>query len=164
MRQALRKTESNRPAGRKSRTAARMASRALISMRRVRRTSRGRSLERLLEQHRNEFRDCRRRLRGEVATDVRDEMDFSVGHAVRAVGAAVAELSSGTVARIETALRRLANGRYGCCAECGHRIAAARLEVLPFAERCRDCQSPYDVKPWSEPPMFSAFQPSWARL
>ena len=163
MRRILRKTESKRPAGRKS-SAARMVSRALISIRRVRRTSRGRSLERLLEQHRAEFWDCRRRLRAEASTDVRDEMDFSVGHAVRAVGAAVAELSSGTVRRIETALRRLANGRYGSCAECGHRIAAARLKVLPFAECCRDCQSPYDGKPWTEPPMFPAFQPSWARL
>jgi len=160
MPRTLRSTPSSRPTERKS-TAARLASRARISIRTVRRTSHGWRLERLLEQHRNEYAESRRRLRAEASSDVGDEIDFSVGHAVRAVGAAVAELSSGTVQRIETALRRLANGRYGSCAECGHRIAEARLEVLPFAERCLDCESQYD-RPRTEPPMASALEPSWA--
>jgi DnaK suppressor protein len=130
----------------------------------VRQTSHERTLERLLEQHRAELQACRRRLRIEDAPEVGDEIDYSVGNAMRAVGAAVAELSSGTVRGIETALRRLASGRFGYCADCSHKIAAARLKVLPFAERCLDCQAAHDSAPSSETGLFAPLQPlTWAR-
>jgi RNA polymerase-binding transcription factor DksA len=44
----------------------------------------------------------------------------------------------------------LKQGAYGRCADCGERIAAARLRVLPFAERCRECQSACDRQPSGE--------------
>src|SRR5262245_48291774 len=34
---------------------------------------------------------------------------------------------------VHAALRRLANGSYGKCVRCGHRILAARLEAVPEA-------------------------------
>jgi DnaK suppressor protein len=42
--------------------------------------------------------------------------------------------------QIDTALRRLDEGLYGNCFECGDGIAEARLRALPFAVRCRDCE------------------------
>lgn len=39
------------------------------------------------------------------------------------------------------ALRRLEEGSYGVCIDCGEAIAAARLTASPFASRCLDCQS-----------------------
>jgi DnaK suppressor protein len=41
--------------------------------------------------------------------------------------------------RIEAALARLAEGRWGECAECGGAIEAKRLEALPWAIRCTAC-------------------------
>jgi RNA polymerase-binding transcription factor DksA len=41
--------------------------------------------------------------------------------------------------RIEAALQRLAEGRWGSCAECGRAIEPKRLEVLPWAIRCAGC-------------------------
>jgi DnaK suppressor protein len=43
--------------------------------------------------------------------------------------------------QIQDALDRLAAGEYGYCQECNEFIGTARLRALPFAQRCRDCQS-----------------------
>lgn len=39
------------------------------------------------------------------------------------------------------ALARLDSGDYGVCVDCGREIPEARLEAMPFALRCIDCQS-----------------------
>lgn len=41
---------------------------------------------------------------------------------------------------VEDALRRVRKGTYGICEDCGHPVAKERLEVLPQAARCVDCQ------------------------
>lgn len=41
---------------------------------------------------------------------------------------------------VDEALARLAAGRFGRCVRCGRPIAAERLEALPWAARCIDCQ------------------------
>lgn len=41
--------------------------------------------------------------------------------------------------RIELAERRLADGEYGYCAECGEEIPDPRLAIDPMAERCVNC-------------------------
>ena len=61
------------------------------------------------------------------------------------VAFAVMEASSEALARIEQALRRLDEGRYGRCAECGDAIAVRRLLALPFAVRCLDCEERREV-------------------
>ena len=40
---------------------------------------------------------------------------------------------------ISRALARLDAGDYGICASCGEPINPARLEALPYAERCISC-------------------------
>jgi phage/conjugal plasmid C-4 type zinc finger TraR family protein len=42
--------------------------------------------------------------------------------------------------RIAEARRALADGSYGTCRDCGREIPAARLEAMPEAIRCLDCQ------------------------
>ena len=44
------------------------------------------------------------------------------------------------LALIETALARLDDGTFGTCIRCGQPIALERLEALPWAPRCIDCQ------------------------
>lgn len=62
--------------------------------------------------------------------DVRDEITF-----------ALIEMKSETLNQIDAALDRLEDGTYGDCIECGAEIAEARLRALPFAVRCKDCES-----------------------
>jgi DnaK suppressor protein len=45
-----------------------------------------------------------------------------------------------TLLQIENALRRMDEGSYGRCANCGRNIALPRLEALPWARFCVDCQ------------------------
>ncbi|MCT9001736.1 TraR/DksA family transcriptional regulator [Microbacterium memoriense] len=42
--------------------------------------------------------------------------------------------------QIVAALERLNAGTYGRCIRCGATIPAARLDILPYAENCVDCQ------------------------
>lgn len=41
---------------------------------------------------------------------------------------------------VDAALARLDVGTYGACTRCGQPIAPERLEALPWAPRCIDCQ------------------------
>jgi DnaK suppressor protein len=41
---------------------------------------------------------------------------------------------------VDGALARIEAGTYGTCVTCGRPIAAARLEALPAAAHCIDCQ------------------------
>ena len=44
------------------------------------------------------------------------------------------------LAEIDLALDRLRCGRYGRCVDCGQAIGRDRLDVLPSAARCTQCQ------------------------
>ena len=46
-----------------------------------------------------------------------------------------------TLAQIDAALQRLAEGQYGLCTDCGDTIPAARLTLSPHAARCVACES-----------------------
>ena len=61
--------------------------------------------------------------------DVQDEIEF-----------ALIQMKAETLNKIDAALRRIEDGTYGNCSECGDEIAEARLRALPFAVRCRDCE------------------------
>jgi DnaK suppressor protein len=47
-------------------------------------------------------------------------------------------------ADIEHALERVESGSFGTCERCGRQIPSARLEALPFARYCVDCQEIVD--------------------
>ncbi len=53
---------------------------------------------------------------------------------------ALIELKAETAKKIDVALRRLEQGTYGLCLECGDEIAQSRLRALPFAARCKECE------------------------
>lgn len=48
--------------------------------------------------------------------------------------------------RIDHALRKLENGTYGICEDCGARIDRARLEALPQAVYCIECQAEHEYR------------------
>ncbi|HET7703024.1 MAG TPA: TraR/DksA C4-type zinc finger protein [Candidatus Limnocylindrales bacterium] len=44
------------------------------------------------------------------------------------------------LADVEAAIARLDRGTYGACVRCGRPIAPERLDALPWAAHCIDCQ------------------------
>jgi DnaK suppressor protein len=53
---------------------------------------------------------------------------------------ALIQLKAETLNRVNEALSRLDDGRYGSCHECGAEITERRLRALPFAVRCTGCE------------------------
>lgn len=60
---------------------------------------------------------------------------------------AEAEVERRRLRDIETALNRLADGRYGVCACCGEEIPRDRLLAQPIAIRCATCQAEFESRP-----------------
>jgi len=56
------------------------------------------------------------------------------------LAAGLAEIESAELAQIEEALRKLDEGTYGICVDCGKPIPQKRLQILPFALRCINCE------------------------
>ncbi|TMK32745.1 MAG: hypothetical protein E6G32_14440 [Actinobacteria bacterium] len=50
------------------------------------------------------------------------------------------ENSEHVLAEIEAALKRIDDGTYGVCTNCGEPIAVERLEARPWATLCIDCK------------------------
>ena len=50
------------------------------------------------------------------------------------------ENSEHVLSEIDAALRRIEDGTYGQCTNCGKQIPEERLEALPYATLCIDCQ------------------------
>jgi RNA polymerase-binding protein DksA len=44
------------------------------------------------------------------------------------------------LAEIDAALKRIDNGTYGICVNCGAEISRERLEAMPWATLCIDCK------------------------
>ena len=58
---------------------------------------------------------------------------------MQAMAKAVAARRRGRLQRIEHALRRLDEGEFGYCTNCGEDIAPKRLALDPTNDRCIDC-------------------------
>jgi DnaK suppressor protein len=84
--------------------------------------------------------DQRRRL--ESAMDVGDQslMDLE-----RELGISLLEMRNRKRQLIDEALMRLEEGAYGICAECGAEISERRLEAVPFAKLCVECQTQQEL-------------------
>jgi DnaK suppressor protein len=48
------------------------------------------------------------------------------------------------LALVDAALERIEAGTFGRCVRCGETIAPERLDALPWAPRCIDCQRTVD--------------------
>lgn len=92
-----------------------------------------RQIDELLAAHRAE----QNRLREESVPDAED-MSFRDSTGDQRI--ALLEARNRTRIQLDAALRRLDEGTYGVCEDCGGEIGEARLKALPFARRCIACQ------------------------
>ena len=70
-----------------------------------------------------------------------DSDDISHREADRELDMALNDRELAELGAVSAALRRLKEGGYGVCADCGEDIAFDRLKVEPWALRCIACES-----------------------
>ena len=69
-----------------------------------------------------------------------DDLEISGADIQGDIEIALLQMRAETLTRIDEALARLAEGKYGRCFECEREISERRLRALPFALRCQACE------------------------
>ena len=90
----------------------------------------------------------------QISETMQNDIGDSVDEASRSIERELLfELSDNeriTLDQIEAALRKIDKGTYGVCESCQKPIAKARLDALPFARYCIDCQNSAETAPGGE--------------
>ncbi|MCI5829272.1 MAG: TraR/DksA family transcriptional regulator [Treponema sp.] len=78
------------------------------------------------------------------ATESGDDVDIASDTIDRTLLNSLGEADQFRLKLIDSALDRIVQGTYGTCLECGEQIAEARLEAIPYAPFCVNCQAKYE--------------------
>ncbi len=76
----------------------------------------------------------------EKVGDLPDVSDRASEGYINELAVGLLAIEAAQLDEIEAAIRRIDDGTYGLCIDCGKPIPAGRLEVLPFAQRCLACK------------------------
>ena len=71
---------------------------------------------------------------------VGDAVDAAIESTQDEINSQLIEAESRELVAIENALERLREGQFGVCEDCQRAIPAARLQAVPYATLCVDCQ------------------------
>jgi len=85
-----------------------------------------------------------------MQTDIGDSVDEASRSIERELLFELSDNERITLDQIEAALRKIDKGTYGICESCQKPIAKARLDALPFARYCIDCQNSAESAPGGE--------------
>lgn len=114
--------------------------------------SRYKELKRMLQERQRELvAEVQGKIRGvradgaEKPHEVLDQGETSEVDIQEDIELALIQMKAETLNKINQALARLEEGRYGYCFECGEEISEARLRALPFAVRCKDCEETREI-------------------
>ena len=77
---------------------------------------------------------------GLVAEAAADPLDDAVARNALDVAVSTVNCDYETRRQIKAALERIENGEYGECQSCGEQIEPRRLNALPWAANCVQCQ------------------------
>ena len=76
--------------------------------------------------------------------EVGDESDAATASQSASESLQEGALASQTLVEVQDALRRIEDGTYGKCIQCGREIEPARLEAIPWARYCLKDQEKQD--------------------
>ncbi|MBP2649807.1 MAG: yocK [Firmicutes bacterium] len=112
-----------------------------------------------LDHFKNKLNEAKERLVTEISrldeTGVKDTMSYSVGELSaydnhpadlgsemfeRSKDTALKDNALGLLEEVKAAQDKISQGTYGVCDQCGNQIGVERLEALPWATQCIDCQ------------------------
>lgn len=100
----------------------------------------------LAKQH--ELQNDVARFKGEVReppAGVEDAADEAVTSQNKSTALEENTFATGTLIQVEDALRRVDEGVYGYCVDCGRSIEPARLEAVPWTPYCLEDQEKHDA-------------------
>src|SRR5512136_2802967 len=110
----------------------------------------------LHEKLKKQLKEEHKRLKAELSTfpvNDRGAIGYSTHQAddateafEQAKGLTLRQNTERVLQKVETALARFEDGTYGLCSDCGRPMDPARLEALPYAQLCLDCQSKQERK------------------
>jgi DnaK suppressor protein len=83
--------------------------------------------------------------RGAREAEVEDPIDRVTSSEGQAAAFQESTMEMQTLHEVRDALRRIDEGRYGRCEDCGREIERARLEAAPWARYCRADQEKHDA-------------------
>lgn len=75
-----------------------------------------------------------------IEHEIGDEIDNSVEEQERKLAMLLQDRERDKLEKIEEAIKRIEEGDYGECEECGEPISEKRLMIVPFARMCINCQ------------------------
>jgi DnaK suppressor protein len=81
---------------------------------------------------------------GNGVHEVGDFKDAAAEESIASIDNAQAAHAAVELAQVQAALRRIADGTYGECIDCGDPIDLRRLEALPATPYCAPCQSVHE--------------------
>ena len=76
--------------------------------------------------------------------DVLDEGDQSILESEKEMHFSLLLNDGKQLRKVDEAIERIKRGGYGYCKLCSRKIPLRRLQVVPFAEFCKDCQEEYE--------------------
>lgn len=82
----------------------------------------------------------RSQLCGTNDREVGDSVDFALDAEHHEISSQLAQVESAELTQIDVALERMSTGEYGVCDECCRSIPLARLQAVPYATLCINCQ------------------------
>ena len=101
-------------------------------------------LRRMLDERRRDLQsDLQSRIRderGHRSTDGRDDLEHTEADVQGDLTFALLRMRADTMTRIDEAIKRIDDGQYGACFDCGGQVSARRLRAMPFAVRCQSCE------------------------
>lgn len=100
--------------------------------------------ETLLEELRRDAQRVREERYGELAGPVHDIGDESIAALLSDLDQAELSRDVAELREVEAARKRLADGTYGTCVDCGAAIVFERLLYQSAAERCAQCQTRHE--------------------
>ena len=82
--------------------------------------------------------------KGMDSSDIRDRsydlLDLATFEISDKISSRITERQSKVIKKIKLSLKKLTNGDYGICEECGEEISHQRLMARPIAALCIDCK------------------------
>ncbi len=79
-----------------------------------------------------------------IWSETKDSGDLALSNYTKELLYRLSDVERRQFVEVEAALRRIEEGTFGDCVDCGNPVPAKRLEVVAWAPRCTNCQEVFE--------------------